>query len=527
MEQNVPALSLRPNPNPSAPLTALLCLSDGPASAGPVTVTAESGRERFERVYAHPAPGSEVPVVGFGFGRTYTVTARAPGLLPCSLTFSTPPAPAGANDFFELAVTAREGMQPGWILFNPRRQVPTALSERERGFIDDAALRYGCLVLLDMRGDIVWYYTCADRITYFTVHGEHIYYGTASSLLCEIDFAGNLVQRWGPSRRPSGRPLPPDVTPVDAETFHHQFLVLDSGNFLALSTQQRLVDDFYTSEDDPAAPRAPQYVVGDVLVEFERSGRVVWTWNAFDHLDVRRIGYETFVKYWGRRGYDANARDWTHFNSLCACPGGDAFLVNSRLQSSVYKIDRRSGEIEWIFGQPDGYGAAFASRLFTLTAGEWPWEQHAAYLSDAGELVLFNNDNYQAWPFHPIAQPRDVDSRAAAYALDCAHRTARQVWNGAVPGEAPVCSTAMGSVSALAGRRVLVNYGMLLDPAAAADITWDTREKYPTWTLIREMEMREPPRVLFEARITRRPGSAVGWQSFGAAKLTHLPGADA
>lgn len=513
-----------------APLTGVLCFSGGTQPVEWIVVHARCGEVEFERCFFRPEPNHPLPVVGFRFGLRYQIETRVEFAHGESMDFeselSLPPPPADPDAFPSIRVKSAGRTEPGWILLNPRRQIPTNAREQERTTIDPAALNYGLLLLLDEDGEVVWCYQCDSRLTHCLVKEDRIYYGTADNRICEINFFGQLTGCWCPRYRPSGRPVPKNAVPVEAETFHHQFLLKENGNFLALSTQVRKVPNFYTSEEFPDAPRAAQWVVGDVILEFQRDGQVVWEWNAFDHLDLERIGYETFFKYWGRRGYPPEARDWTHFNGLWELPEENALLVNSRVQSAVFKIDRSSGDIQWIFGDGKGWRSPWKEKLFTLKEGSWPWQQHAPSVTTQGWLLLFNNDNYKAWPFSPMAAPNQTNSRPVAYALDETTMTARQVWDGAPEGENAVCSTAMGSAEPLTGGNVLANYGMLLDSARIDQITWETRERFPTWTMVRELTGEQPAQVVLEIRLLPQPNSCVGWQSFGAVKVTALPGKD-
>ena len=190
----------------------------------------------------------------------------------------------------------------------------------------------------------------------------------------------------------------------------------------------------------------------------------------------------------------------------------------------MFKIDLRTKALVWIFGDGYGWSGAQKNKCFTLEQGAWPWQQHAPYFTRDGLLVLFNNDNYQAWPGQKRQPPCATNSRAVACRLDEDRLTAKQVWDGAIPGEAPVCPVAMGAVEPLRSGRTLVNYGMLPDNEHIGEITWRTREKYPSWSLVREIVMDGKNTVAFEVRLLPRPGATVGWQSFGAIKVYALPG---
>ena len=514
--------------NSNAPLTGILYFTKSQIAVKQISITAKSEKEKFQRIFKNPIAERNIPLLGFKFGEKYEIEAVAEFVDGEknieNFTLQMPEMAQDPNEFPDLEIKIGGCPEPGWIMFNPCRQVPTDMNEKERTTIDAAALNYGMLIILDEKGEIVWYYKCDNRLTYSLIKNDRIYYGTAANIIYEIDFFGNVTASWCPKHRPNGKPVPKNSIAVESETFHHQFLLLNNGNILALSTQEREIDNFYTSEDDINAPRAKQSVIGDVIVEFERNGKVVWQWNAFDYLDTNRIGYETFVKYWGRRGYSMEARDWSHFNGLYDLPEENALIVNSRLQSAVFKIDKRSGEIIWIFGDPQGWGEKYHGKLFNLVEGNWPWQQHAPYINSKGQLTLFNNDNYQAWSFSPKTAPKDTDSRAVAYELDEKNMIAKQVWNGSIPNEQAVCSTAMGSMEPLKGENVLVNYGMLLDNTYIDEITWDKREKYPTWTMIRELTSSTPPQVAIEIKLIPKKGAVVGWQSFGAVKVYEIPG---
>jgi hypothetical protein len=162
--------------------------------------------------------------------------------------------------------------------------------------------------------------------------------------------------------------------------------------FLILSSEYKAIDNYYTSETNESAPRKTQNVMGDVIIEFNPEGEAVWEWSAFDHLDPMRIGYETFSGYWNRRGF-SDIIDWSHANTVLTDPGDNNVIVNFRYLSSILKIDRKSGNIKWIFGEPTGYSEKLSSRLVSLAGSEWFWHQHSPSYSPDGTSFLFNNDN--------------------------------------------------------------------------------------------------------------------------------------
>jgi arylsulfate sulfotransferase len=100
-------------------------------------------------------------------------------------------------------------------------------------------------------------------------------------------------------------------------------------------------------------------VQGDVLLDVDPTGNVVWAWSAFDHLDINRALF--------------GLPDWTHSNALVYTADSN-LLLSMRNQSWILKIDYEngagSGNILWRLGE-DGD--------FTLLGGDptqWFYAQH-------------------------------------------------------------------------------------------------------------------------------------------------------
>ncbi len=94
-------------------------------------------------------------------------------------------------------------------------------------------------------------------------------------VLREIDLAGN------PLRETNIDAVNAQLTARGREIiygFHHEFLRLPSGNVVTLGWTQKTVDVGGT----------PTRYAGDMLMVLDEDLQVVWTWDAFDHLDVDR-----------------------------------------------------------------------------------------------------------------------------------------------------------------------------------------------------------------------------------------------
>jgi hypothetical protein len=403
-------------------------------------------------------------------------------------------------------------MEPGITLLSVRRNVP-----RRKEFNET----YGLLLALDADGEVVWYYRTDARISDVErLRNGNLVYLTHDHRAEEIDMLGNVVASWYAARRPHG---PADGVPVDTLTMHHEIDELPSGNLLVLGTELREIDDYYSSNTDPDAPRKRQAVMGDEIVEFRRDGEVVWRWNAYDHLDPFFIGHLTISNYWPLRGFP-DALDWTHANGLFYDERDDSILLNLRKQSAVLKLDRPSGEIRWILSEPTGWSETLQARLLEPD-GEvgWPWYQHAPSLTPAGTLLLFNNGIWKGRPFEPMAPPSQSHTRAVEYAIDPNRGTVREVWASEDPGLEAVVTWAMGDADwlPLTGN-VLVYYGNCTVPDD--EITTQRAVIARSWTLVREFTHAEPPEVVYEVIVRDEvdEDGIVPWMIFGGARLPSL-----
>lgn len=517
----VVAPSIARNPNPTVPLAAVLSFT----ASGPVatTIAVTDGKNSWTLRYgAERDPSKGLPVVGMRPDRehrvsvTITDAAGATATHAQALSVRTPPLPNDPNLWpkIEAVVHDRTAMEGGVTILNPRRQLPLKTmkgASTENTFNQT----YGTIVAVDADGEVVWYYQGPARISDFqTLANDNLLFMTTAYELMEIDLLGNVVRTWYAKNRPQGAGK---GIPVDALTFHHSVQEMPNGDLLVLSTDRRLIENYYTSEYDADAPRKAQWVMGDEIVQFRRAdGAVVWRWNAFDHLDPMQIGYDTFAGYWNIRGFPGTL-DWTHANGVRYQAADDSVLLNVRHLSAILKIDRKSGQIVWIVGEPSRWRGPLRERLMRLTAGEWFWTQHSPTLTAEGTLLMFNNDNFRAHPFHPPQPPAAVHSHVTEYAVDQAARTVRPIWTSRFPGEPQYASRAMGSAQYLTETgNVLAGYGMILVKDGLDTLTWEHKDRHPVWTQVREYRRSNPARPVWDVAVKPLTAdSKVGWALYG------------
>jgi arylsulfate sulfotransferase len=406
----------------------------------------------------------------------------------------------------------------------PTEEKLTLINPRRRGNVlqntgNSFNQMYGLLVIVNQKGEVLWYYQNNSRISDFDLlPNGNISYITQDNKITEIDFAGNVIGQWYAAQRPQGEDK--QAIPVDTPTFHHDTALLPNGNRLVLSTESRKIDSYYSSELDSQAPLKKQNVMGDVVVEFNPKGEIVHQWNTFDHMPVMRIGYETFSNFWIRRGF-SDTIDWTHANAIVPIENEDAYLVNFRYQSAMVKVNKKTGAIEWIFAENSGWGEKLKDKLISLPENGLNWHQHSPRFTQSGTLLFFNNNNYQARPFD---QPKDIiesPSYVVEYQIDEANKKATKLWSTENDGEEKVFSIAMGRVNELKkSGNVLACYGALLNPKYFDEMTWWNRIKYPQWTMVREYTKTKNPKVVWEMRLlSKSKNSKIGWTLFGAERI--------
>jgi arylsulfate sulfotransferase len=200
------------------------------------------------------------------------------------------------------------------------------------------------------------------------------------SMVREINLAGQTIRQLSISQlnkklRATG------YTGPKLEILHHDVAVLPNGHWIVIANGTREYSNL------PGYPGTTR-VVGDVLVDLDTNLNPVWTWNEFDHLDVRR--------------HPMIFPDWTHTNAVLYTRDDGNLIVSMRAQHWIIKIDydngRGSGKVLWRLG---------AGGDFKLLNGnsptDWNYGQHNPTIfgdRDAGvfDLGMMDNGNNRVMP---------------------------------------------------------------------------------------------------------------------------------
>jgi hypothetical protein len=155
--------------------------------------------------------------------------------------------------------------------------------------------------------------------------------------------------------------------------FTHDFAMLPNGHVVVI------VNCYKNFTNLPEYPGTTQ-VAGNALVDLDQNWNPVWTWNAFDHLDVNR--------------HIDGLPDWTHANALLYSPGDGNLILSVRNQSWILKIDYAngtgSGNILWHLGYQGDFALTNEGIPIDDDPSLWFGNQHfPIILSQNGSQTTF------------------------------------------------------------------------------------------------------------------------------------------
>ena len=378
------------NPSGRVPLAAVITFS----TKNPVTskLRISDGENVNQATFeAEPSGQYSIPVLGMRPDREHqielTVTDESGDTVSRSFVHTTPGVPDNQLKFpsYDISIQDTERMEPGVLFLSVRRRALGRshwLSEKQYAW----STQWGMLLALDNKGEVLWWYESPSRTAGVArLANGNILMHRADFSTTEIDMLGNVVRQYYAEDRPLPPPDNPDAIPIkNQQTLHHQPHQMPNGDYLAFSANAYLIEDYYTSDVDPDAPRKDAMVMADTVVQFNEAGEQVWSWNTMDYLDPFRIGYDTFWSYWWVRGFDQHV-DWTHANGLSYDASDDSILVSLRHQSAILKIDRKTKAIKWILGNHKRWPEHLQDKLLTPVGDLlWPGYQHNPRMTPCG-----------------------------------------------------------------------------------------------------------------------------------------------
>ena len=170
---------------------------------------------------------------------------------------------------------------------------------------------------------------------------------------------------------------------LPAEGIHHDFIEVEDGVIAQIQHDARTVDG--------------ETVKGDRLVEVHEDGAEVEIWSVWDHLTYHPDQAQSYY-------------DWTHANALDYDADTGTYTISICAFSTIFHIDRQSGETLWRLGGDESDFRSAASDFEPFV------HQHQHQLTEDGILV-FDNQALES-----------QESRVVEYALDEETGTLSLIW---------------------------------------------------------------------------------------------------
>ena len=285
---------------------------------------------------------------------------------------------------------------------------------------------------------------------------------------------------------------------------YHGMTLTEDGTALLISVPKVRRD--LTSIGGPANG----YVLDGVVQEVDvATGDVLFEWSALDHIPLS----DTRIDVQTNEAMDGSADaplDYVHLNSVTE-DGDGSLLISARQTCAIYRVDRRTGDIDWTLG-------GSASDFAMMPGAAFAW-QHDAQRQDDGTLTLFDNESGPAV---------DDQSRGLRLDLDMGSMTAEVVTEYLPPDGR--LSDSQGNLQQLPNGNVFIGWGeqpYYSEYAAGGRLMLDgalsSGETYRTYRMPWVAEPSDPPDLAVE------DGSAyVSWNgATEVASWRFVAGADA
>ena len=256
---------LTPNPNPRAPLAAVLSIATEEPVSGVIEIF---DGKRTRRIAVPPSDDlrRDLAVAGMRPGKGNKIglcleTARGARCEPVEFHYTPPMPPRSYVNLPPITVkTSKSGlMEPGFMVLSVRRRpAQRAIWWTEKQF--RFANRWSMLIAIDEDGEIVWYYENDSRIAGIDqLENGNLFFNQVNFQSTEIDLLGNVAGSWYAKNRPFGPA--PGAIPIEAQSMHHQPHMMPNGNYLAMTANARRFENYYS-------PRQ---------IQTRRAGRSTWS----------------------------------------------------------------------------------------------------------------------------------------------------------------------------------------------------------------------------------------------------------
>jgi arylsulfotransferase ASST len=185
------------------------------------------------------------------------------------------------------------------------------------------------------------------------------------------------------------------------EFYHHDFRRLNDGSYLTTSYKYVMQPNYF----DTTILSRVRY---NTLIQYDASGRVIWSWNEKDHVDKSVLFQRSDVR--------STEVEGTHLNGFDYDEKQDAVVMSFRNNSSIIKIDKSTGKIIYNLAE---YGAESGNK------NPWFARQHGPVILPNHRLLVYDNNVFDTinGVTYPkvliIAEPENYKSPQILWEFEC------------------------------------------------------------------------------------------------------------
>ncbi len=192
----------------------------------------------------------------------------------------------------------------------------------------------------------------------------------------ELDYDGKIIWK-------APYPL---VIAGDTIIYHHDFQKTNRGTYLVMGLRKiyRPMLGTYSEEQLKTADVRRVGTVWyqgtqmNILLELDRAGKVIWTWDASSQISDETLNYKKTL------GGLPNFA--THANAFGQSENPNLLYIGYRDLSRISEIDKKTGQVLKSFGEPyPGTKEKFYEADFR--------KQHGTFITDHETILLYNNNN--------------------------------------------------------------------------------------------------------------------------------------
>lgn len=350
---------------------------------------------------------------------------------------------AGYDNTVELTATTRDGQSRTTVLTIRTDALPDDISQVEvraaapekmaagLTFFDCPHINGNYFLAIDCNGDIRWYF--GDKSFNGAVMLTHLQNG--NMLIGSGDVIPNSYNNLTGAYEIT--PLGKFAGEYHVYGTHHDIRETGNGNLIFLASKEGAESQ------------------NDYIVEIDReTGETARSWDLMEIIPM--TAYDTQEPYTG------GLSNWLHNNAVWYIEEEDSFIISGRHQNMVMKFDASTNEIKWILSATVGELNEKLRPYLLQPEGaefEYPTSQHAAMQTPEGDLMLFDNRNFEEQNEDGTLNQDLLYSRAVRYEIDEEHMTVKQVWQYGQERGTELFSSFISDVDYLGADHYLINFG--------------------------------------------------------------------